>query len=210
MRAVLLVGGAPRIAVDALRFLTVSATGATALRLQTLLRERGHPGPDLLLSRDAMAQASAIRYGSRDDLEKALRSWVHAQPEGVVVMSAAVNDYQLESVETTWGAGRRRHAVDQKIPSGADALQLRLVPASKLIDQLRPWGLRGPIVGFKLQERSGVQAAAHALRERTAAAVVLGNSIEGDYQGLFDAQGERPYATREAVLAALADRIMLM
>jgi len=210
MRAVLLVGGAPRIAVDAVRFLTVSATGATALRLQTLLRERGHPGPDLLLSRDAMPHASAARYGSRDDLEQELRGWVQAQPEGIVVMSAAVNDYQLESVETSWGASRRRHAVGQKIPSGADALQLRLVPASKLIDQLRPWGLRGPIVGFKLQERSAVQAAARALRERTGAEVVLGNSIEGDFQALVDAQGEQSYATRAAVLAALADRIVLM
>jgi len=201
MRAVLLVGGAPRIPVDAVRFLSVAATGATAGRLQVLLRERGHPGPDLLLSQDAMPGLSAVRYGSRDELEKALRAWVEAHPEGVVVMSAAVNDYQLESVASEHGATRQVHDPREKIPSGADALLLRLVPAGKLIDQLRGWGLRGAIVGFKLQERATVQAAAR---------VVLGNSIEGDFQALFDAQGERPYATREAVLAALADRIMVM
>src|SRR5690606_10971383 len=52
MRPVLIVGGAPRVAIDAVRHLTVAATGATAVQLADLLQGDGVRA-DLLLSVDA-------------------------------------------------------------------------------------------------------------------------------------------------------------
>ena len=77
-RPILLVGGAPRVPVDAIRHLTVAATGATALALAAQLREAGRQA-DLLLSLDAAPGAAAARYRDRDGLEEALA----AQEAGV-------------------------------------------------------------------------------------------------------------------------------
>ena len=136
-RPILIVGGAPRVAVDAIRHLTVSATGATAVTLSQHLRTVGRE-PHLLLSLDAAPSATAERYRDRDALELALSTWISRHPDGCVVMSAAVNDYRVASVERWEGSDCQKLRAGEKLPSGADEVVIRLRPENKIIDRLRP------------------------------------------------------------------------
>lgn len=201
-RPLLLVGGAPRLVVDAVRFLSVRASGATAVALAGRLQAAGLAA-EVLLGVLAEPAVDALRYDSRGDLEQALRRWIAAHPEGVVVMSAAINDYQVQQVESRQGDAVRVFAPGDKAPSGADELVIRLRPASKVIDQLRPWGLHGPIVGFKFEDAATVVASAQALRRRTGAALVVANSLCGQVQALVGATTVN-YSNRTALLDALA------
>ncbi len=207
-RPILLVGGAPRVAVDAVRHLMVSATGRTALVLAELVRARGHSRVELLLGQDA-ATGEAMRFREREDLERLLKAWIVATPDGAVVMSAAVNDYRLARVEAVRKGETTRLDQGRKIASGAEEVRIILEPAPKLIDTLATWGHTGPVVGFKYQEKASVVAAAQALRERVGAAVVFANSICGTLNALVDALQVTPYGEdRVAALAALADRLV--
>lgn len=207
-RPLLLVGGAPRLVVDAVRFLSVRASGATAVALAGRLQAAGLPA-DLLLGVLAEPSARALRYDSREDLELALRGWIAAHPDGVVVMSAAINDYQVQQVESRQGEAVRVFAPGDKAPSGADELVIRLRPASKVIDQLRPWGLHGPIVGFKFEDAATVVASAQALRRRTGAALVVANSLCGRVQALVGSTIVN-YDGRDALLDALSTQLVAL
>jgi phosphopantothenoylcysteine synthetase/decarboxylase len=210
-RPVLIVGGAPRLAVDAVRYLTVRASGGTALGLSQRLAAAGL-AVDLLLSPDAAPEATAaLRYGDRAALEAGLAGWIGAHPEGVVVMSAAINDYAVERVERVVGGAVHVHAPGDKVPSGADELVIRLRPASKVIDQLRPrFGLTGPIVGFKYEASATVVASAQALQRRIGAAVVVANSLQGTVQALVDGAGVERFPGRAALLDELARRLVAL
>lgn len=207
-RPLLLVGGAPRLVVDAVRFLSVRASGATAVALAGRLQAAGFAA-ELLLGVLAEPAVDALRYDSRGDLEQALRRWIAAHPDGVVVMSAAINDYQVLQVESRQGEAVRVFAPGDKAPSGADELVIRLRPASKVIDQLRPWGLHGPIVGFKFEAADTVVASAQALRQRTGAALVVANSLCGQVQALVTATTVN-YSGRNALLDALGAELLAL
>lgn len=206
MRPLLLVGGAPRVPVDAVRFITVAASGATALQVGELLRQRGL-SVDLLLGIDASPGAMALRYEDRPGLENAMKRWIAINPTGVVMMSAAVNDYQIAQVVIERPDGTQAVPVATKLPSRAGAVTIRLEPATKLIDQLRGWGLTGPIVGFKYEAADTVLVAAASLRERVGAALVVANSLCGQVQALVDEQGEQRFPDRPALIAALGTRL---
>jgi phosphopantothenoylcysteine synthetase/decarboxylase len=209
MRPILLVGGAPRVAIDAVRHLTVAASGATALRLRALLAAAGRPA-DLLLAHDAAPAAEAGRYGDRAGLERGLRAWIATHPDGLVLMSAAVNDFELAAVEVVQDGRGAPLPPGAKLPSRADEVVIRLRPAGKVIDQLRGWGLRGPLVGFKYEDGATVLAAAAALQRRVGAALVVANSLDGALQALVDAGGCERCADREALLQRLAARLQAL
>ncbi len=204
-RRVLIIGGAPLLTVDAVRFLSVRATGDTAVRLAEVLAGEG-VACDLLLGVLARPEVSAERYRERADLESALARWLSAHPDGVVVMSAAINDYQVAGVASRRGDVVSDHAPGAKVPSGADEVVIRLRPADKVIDRLRDWGHRGPLVGFKFEAAATVVASAAALRARTGAAVVVANSLCGSVQTLVEDR-VTAFSDRAALLAALAGRI---
>jgi hypothetical protein len=206
MRPILLVGGAPRVAVDAVRFLTVAASGATAVQLQTALHQQALAA-DLLLGIDASPTVAAERYADRTGLENALKRWIRTNPTGVVVMSAAINDYDVAQVVVEQDGGPLQLPAGAKLPSRAGAVTIRLLPASKVIDQLRDWGLAGPIIGFKYEARDSVVASAAAQCARVGAALVVANSLCGQVQALVDATGHERFPDRPALIAALASRL---
>lgn len=195
--------------MDAIRYLTVHATGATAVELQQRLTVAGM-SCDLLLGVHAAPHVEALRYDSRDDLERGLQSWLAANPEGVVVMAAAINDYQVEALESVHGTTITYHDPGAKIPSGADELVIRLRPATKLIDRLRSWGLRGPLVAFKYEAADTVVASAQSLRARSGASLVVANSLDGMVQVLVDAIRVQPMADRAELISTLTERLIAL
>lgn len=206
--AILLVAGSPRLQVDAVRHITVNATGGTAERVRARLASRGVEA-DILASVDACKDSETVwrRYYGRPELEEAIRAWLEREPNGVVMMSAAVNDYEIAQVERWQDGVHTVHGPDDKLPSRGDELVIRLEPASKVIDQLGAWGHRGPLIGFKYEAAETVVASAEALRRRTGAALVVANSIDTEVQALVDAHGVSHHRNRQALEAALADRL---
>ena len=188
------------------RSISVAARGATALQVKECLQHQGLSA-DLLLGIDASPTAPAQRYVDRQGLESALKHWITVNPTGVVVMSAAVNDYHVAQVTIEGAEGRTVVPVGAKLPSRAGAVTIRLEPAGKLIEQLRAWGLSGPIVGFKYEARDTVLASAEALRQRVAAALVVANSLCGQVQALVDERGPQRFTDRPALIEALGARL---
>jgi phosphopantothenoylcysteine synthetase/decarboxylase len=208
MSGILLVGGAPRVRVDAVRHLTVAASGETVHALHTDLSQRGI-ACDRLLSVDAARQdTGATRYSDRAALETCVHEWIVAHPTGCVVLSAAVNDYETTVVESRLGSKWETHAPGTKLASGADELVIRLRPVGKLIDRLRQeWGLRGRLVGFKYEDGATVVASAHKLGQRCGADLVVANSLDGHVQALVGAENVRSFSHRASLLIALADQL---
>lgn len=209
MRPILIVGGAPRVRVDAVRDLVAQGTGATAVALAQRLGAAGAV-PDLLLSDDAVP-ADARRYRDRDDLERALGDWIDGHRSGVVVMSAAINDYEVATIDRRVGATWARMAPSDKLPSGADEVLIHLQPAAKVVDQLRPrWGLDGPIVAFKFEGRDTVVASAERLRTRVCAALVVANSLCGSVLALVSDRGVETVPDRLALLDRLGVAVLAL
>ena len=156
------------------------------------------------------ACAEAARYCDRDQLETHLRQWITAHPDGEVVMSAAVNDFNVATVEVIQDGSSTRLPHLAKLSSRADDVVIRLRPASKLIDQLRSWGLTGPVVGFKYEDTATVLASAAALQQRVGAALVVANSLDGSLQALVDNAGSERCADREALLKRLVVRLLTL
>jgi hypothetical protein len=209
MRSILLVGGAPRVAVDAVRYMTVAATGATAVQLKDGLQRQGLSS-DLLLSVDASPASPAERYEDRAGLALALKRWIQANPTGVVVMSAAINDYDVSNIEVEHGNARVALPPGAKLPSRAGAVIIHLKPSSKVIDLLRTWGLTGPIVGFKYEARETVLQSATAQCVRVGASLVVANSLCGQVQALVNAHGHEQFPNRPALLDALRARLVAL
>ena len=204
MRRILITGGAPRIPIDAVRHLAVHATGATAMGLAERLDGLG---VDLLLSIDAAPGQAWNRYRDRAELEQHLATWLADHPDGVVVMSAAINDYQFEHLEHERDGQRARLPAGSKLPSGADHVTIHLIPDSKLVDRLGPeFGHQGPLIAFKYEAADTVLTSAAKLRDRVSAALVVANSIDGSVQALV---GDEIWqaADRTELLDELAQRI---
>ena len=211
-RPVLLVGGAPEVQIDAVRYMSVHASGTTALRIHRALTDEHHlQGVELLLSQQAAQrhQLNCQTYISRLDLEARLRDYLRQQPDAVILMSAAVNDYEFSSLSM-----RRGQEIEQitqhnaKVSSGADELRIHLKPAAKLIDQLKDLGHQGPLFACKYEASTTVINSAQRLCLRVCANTVLANSICGTVQALVDADGVTQFADRASVIDALTQRIM--
>lgn len=207
-RPVYILSGAPRLAIDAVRYCSVDTTGATGRYLHAGLQ--AHGVSSTLLSSVDPAQAQVLPYRSRDELEQQLQALLAKDPRAVVVSAAAINDYQVAQVERVQGAERSSIAADEKLASGADEVVIRLTPAPKLIDSLRSWGHSGPLVAFKYEDAATVVASAQALQARSGAAVVLANSLCGSVQSLVDAQGVHAFTHRQTCLEALLQRIVAL
>ena len=216
MVAMLLIGGAPRLQVDAVRYLSVRASGGTVLRLVPRLVHGGCAAAQITTLLPAHLQTSEHGlttdtqwYETRAELDAAVKTWVQAHPQGLVLSSAAVNDYEVREVHSQQGDTCASWEPGEKVPSGADELRVVLRPAPKLIDTMRgDWGHEGPLVAFKFEDSDTVIASAQRLLERVDARVVVANSLCGRLQALVFADRVQPYPDRAQLEAALADTIV--
>jgi phosphopantothenoylcysteine decarboxylase / phosphopantothenate---cysteine ligase len=138
--AILVTAGATRNPLDAVRYLSARSSGRTGVSIASALVARGQE-VHLLGSAETLLRAPHLageEYGSTRDLLARMRSWVKANPNGGVIHSSAVGDYELAE------DGSRR-----KIPSGQEQLVLTLSPTPKIADLVRGWGGLGPYVTFK-------------------------------------------------------------
>ncbi len=205
MRPVLVTAGATRNPVDAIRYLSAASTGRTGLTVAEGLAERGH-WVHVLASEEAALRAAEARsvevFGSTRDLQQRMRTWLLQHPQGLVVHSAAVGDYEVQAA---------RH----KLPSQQHELVLRLSPAPKILDALRIWAPSCRVVSFKAAspetDADTLVALARRQLERSGSSLVFANVIgrlgaTATLVSLADAESfsDRAQALEALVLAASA------
>ena len=198
MRPVLITCGGTRNPVDAIRYLSAGATGTTGIAIARRLREAGRD-VHVLGSLEAALRAPDLAvevYGSTRDLLARVQRWCTANPDGVVVHSAAVGDY-----EAATDAG--------KIPSGQAELVLRLTPTPKIVDQIHTWAPNTWLVSFKAGRpeipADELEAIARAQARRTGSKVVFANALDHTATDvmLVGPDETARYANREDALEAL-------
>ena len=230
-RPIWIVAGSPRVRVDAVRHITVPATGATAVALAEQLRGLGATDMRCLHSLDAVAclpeQLRTLKSGSPfravapyttyDDLTKAVEQAARAGPAApapVIVMTAAVNDYEVAAItDDNRHLAFDPHAMDQqgtKLPGGLREVRLHLRPTAKIIERIRrEWNPGVYLVGFKNEAEATVVASAQKLQKRAQCQLVVANSIGLAFNAIVGAKGGvDSYSSRAAMLEALAKRIV--
>ncbi len=130
-------------------------------------------------------------------VEANLRDW----PRAVLIHSAAVGDYEMEAPRA------------DKIPSGAEAIELRLVRAPKIVDRVRDWAPGCFLVSFKAAppstDREALERIARAQLERTGSDLVFANAL-GDIERdvlLVGRDGTQAFARRQDAVDALFDAV---
>jgi phosphopantothenoylcysteine decarboxylase/phosphopantothenate--cysteine ligase len=178
---VLVTAGGTEEALDGVRRLANSSTGATGLTLTRALAGRGAEVVLLHAARIDVSgvPADAVAFQTFEDLESHLEQQLGTRHFDAVIHLAAVSDYRLSSIEIDGReVNRDKHG---KIGSGHE-LVLRLSPNPKLIDRLKTWSLNPylRVVGFKLTDnpdRDARLAQVNALLERGTADLVVHNDI---------------------------------
>lgn len=136
---VLVTAGGTRNPIDAMRSLAAGSSGMTGIAIGEALVAQGH-SVWMLGSREARLRAPHLpgeEFGSTRDLMARMEAWVRAHPDGAIVHSAAVGDYEVATPDSG------------KVPSGRAVWTLTLTPTPKIADHVRPWGSRGLYVTFK-------------------------------------------------------------
>jgi len=195
---VLITAGATRNPVDAVRYVSAWSSGGTGVAIGMALREAGHR-VHLLGSSEALLRApdlSGEEYGSTRDLLARMERHVRAHPTGAVVHASAVGDYELPEADPG------------KIPSGLPVLEIRMVPAPKIADQVRGWGLTGPYVTFKAAPPGtpddALEAIARRQRARVGCDLVFANVLGRLSTGvMLVGEHTRRFESRTDAIAAL-------
>jgi len=200
----LLTAGATRNPVDAIRYLSAHASGRTGVALAHAL-DNTICATHLLGSAEALLRqavhdddrTTTEEYRSTRDLMSRMEAWVRLHPTGGVVHSAAVGDYEAV-------------ASGSKIKSGASDLTLTLRPTPKILDQLRGWGLTGPLVSFKAASPETTDAQlvdiARAQLVRSDSDLVFANIIGRTTAGVYlvSADSAEEFDQRAEAITALA------
>ena len=202
MRPVLVTAGATRNPVDAIRYLSAHATGRTGVTVASALAEDGGP-VRLLGSAEACLRGASLpaveEYTSTRDLMARMRRWLQSHPQGVVVHSAAVGDYEAA-------------AEGAKLPSGQDELVLRLTPTPKILDHLKQWAPDCRVVSFKAASPETTPEALVALaqgqRARSGSDLVFANVIGALDRGVWlVGDAPRRFEARPDAVLALVEQV---
>lgn len=202
MADVLITAGATRNPLDAIRYLSAHATGRTGVDLAARLALRHRVL--LLGSTEACLRAPPEQdtetYTSTRDLMAQMERWCRAHPDGVVIHSAAVGDYEAA-------------ARTDKIPSGQPCITFTLTPTPKIVDHLRDWCPGLFLVSFKAADPSvtlaELEAIARAQLVRTRSDLVFANCIGRIDRDVLLVRPDRTdhHADRAAAIDALVATI---
>ena len=143
---IVITGGPSSEPIDGVRFITNQSTGELAVLLAERFRESGND-VELFLGRRSIFRTSWARFfDTNEDLERLLGEVYKREEVHAVLHAAALADFKVANIVVEG----HEQAV-QKIPSAATAIQLRLVPKTKVIARLRQLFPDAFIVGWKFE-----------------------------------------------------------
>ncbi|MFN3650926.1 MAG: phosphopantothenoylcysteine decarboxylase [Armatimonadota bacterium] len=174
-RRLLITAGPTWVPLDAVRYLGNTSSGRTGV---TIARRAAELGAEVTLllgpvqeppAESSLAGACVRRYVTFDDLHTAVRELAGSGRFDAMIHAAAVSDYLPANVETG------------KIPSAGE-LTLRLVPAPKIVDEVKRLDPKLVLVKFKLEvarSRDELIRIASRSRERSRAELIVANDLTG-------------------------------
>lgn len=234
---VLVTAGNTQAPIDQVRCITNTFSGRTGTRLAVEAYRRGGR-VTLLTSRPEAVQELGVSglepsrwrvhpYRTFDELQEAMRLEVASGVYDVILHSAAVSDYLTAGVfivgpgarfdpeKAVWesdGEVRLEDVWKGKVKGSHPELWVRLVPAPKLVDQVRrPWNFGGVLVKFKLEVDVGeveLLRIAEVSREHSGADLMVANTLSGMREWALVGAGEYAKVSREALAGVVMDRVM--
>ena len=180
--------------VDQVRRLTNFSTGRLGVTLANHLARAGHR---VVCLKGEYATYSGIINGARqasfstnDDLAGQLEALGRTERCDAVFHAAALCDYRVASVTRPDGTP----AAAPKIASREGSLILSLIPATKILPQLRDWFPEALIVGWKLEPGGTAQTALarawRQIQESRTDGCVLNGAAYGPGFAFCHARGE--------------------
>jgi phosphopantothenate---cysteine ligase (CTP) len=143
---IIITGGPSSEPIDGVRSITNQSTGELAVLLAKRFRESGS-NVELFLGRRSIFRTSWARFfDTNEDLERLLGEVYKREEVHAVLHAAALADFKVANILVE---GHEQAVL--KIPSAATAIQLHLVPKSKVIAQLRQLFPEAFIVGWKFE-----------------------------------------------------------
>jgi phosphopantothenoylcysteine synthetase/decarboxylase len=143
---IVITGGPASEPIDQVRFITNRSTGELAVKLAQRFSSAGHD-VELFLGRGASWHLETARYfQTNEELGWLLSEAAVRAPVDAVLHAAALSDFGVAKAIVS---GRASDAA--KISSGAELVELRLVPKPKLIRRLRGLFAGAFIVGWKFE-----------------------------------------------------------
>ena len=197
--------------LDAVRRLTNFSTGRLGSELADYLVGQGH---SVLLLKGASStyQATprtkeAFAFDTALDLERELRS-LAGRKIGAVFHAAAVSDFRFGKIWTRSSLGQLKEIKQGKLTSREGTLLAELVPAPKLITQLKSWFPEAWLVGWKYEvdgdrARAITSARKQITESRTNACVVNGPAYGKGFGFLTSESGLRRLSDSSALFEHL-------
>jgi len=143
---IVITGGPSSEPIDGVRLITNQSTGELAVLLAERFRESGND-VELFLGRGSIFRTSYARFfDTNEDLERLLGEVYKRKEVHAVLHAAALADFKVANIEV---GGQKQPVL--KIPSAATAVDLRLVPKSKVIARLRQLFPEAFIIGWKFE-----------------------------------------------------------
>jgi len=234
---VLVTAGNTQAPIDQVRCITNIFSGRTGARIAREAHRRGWDVTFLTSRPEALqdlggGDVDAPRWRMReyrtfDDLLILMREEITSGKFDAVIHSAAVSDYFTEGVYAAspglefdaksgvWkGTGKLVDVQRGKVKSSHLELWLRLVPAPKLVDQIRkPWGFGGVLVKFKLEvgaSEEELRQVAEASRIQSQADLMVANTLEGMDDWALVGAGEYRRVSRGELALEVLNRVELL
>jgi phosphopantothenoylcysteine decarboxylase/phosphopantothenate--cysteine ligase len=166
---ILITAGATWVKLDEVRIFTNRFSGGTGLYLAKSLKKKGH-SITLLINPHCLEPIKGLNclyyryfYEFKDKVVKLLKNHNYA----AIIHTAAVSDYKLKT------------AYKGKISSGRKNLSLKLIPAEKIINQIRRLAKKAILVQFKLEVKNkGIVDKAYQSLKANKSDFVVANSLE--------------------------------
>jgi phosphopantothenoylcysteine decarboxylase/phosphopantothenate--cysteine ligase len=183
--------------LDEVRRLTNFSTGALGTELANFLVRRGHQvellrGHYSTCQIEPKAQQTRV-FTTSADLRRRLQKLRSSKP-AAVFHAAAVSDFAFGRIWSRAAGGGLKVTQSPKISTHGGPLLAELVPAPKIISELRGWFPQAQLVGWKYElDGSRAQAIARAAQQladnKTDACVVNGRAYGAGF-GLLTARGK--------------------
>ncbi|MBU2250672.1 MAG: phosphopantothenoylcysteine decarboxylase, partial [Candidatus Omnitrophica bacterium] len=166
---ILITAGATWIKIDSVRILTNRFSGKSGLYLAKELKRKGH-SVTLLINPHCTGKikgVSAVYYRYFEEFKDKVIRLVKTKGFDFIIHMAAVSDYKLKA---SWPG---------KIASGRKSLDLKLIPAEKIIVKIRKLAPKSTLIQFKLEasRKQLIDKAYQSLR-KSKSDFVVANSLE--------------------------------